>query len=841
MNPRRFHLFTFALTLLAVTAMTTVQAAPAQVQLAKNGQAALPIVVSPNATEEVGKAAASLAEYLGKISGAKFESRTGDTSKAIVVGLAKDFPELAQGVFDTSVDANAEQYLLRSSSSQLLILGVSDLAVREGVWDLLYRLGYRQFFPTETWEIVPSTADLKIAVDDLEKPDYIYRRIWPTYSTWQENKPRWAQWDARNRMGMSFKLNTGHAYGNIIHRNQEAFDAHPEYYALNDGKRRIAGQAKFCISNEGLRKLVVDFADKFFTENPDADCFSVDPSDGYNWCECAECAKIGTPSDQALLLANDVSQMLENKYPRKYVAMYAYNLHGAPPTKVRARPRVIITVATAFIKGGLTFDAIMEGWRDMGVLDFGVREYYSIIHWDKDLPRGPKASGLQPLADSIRKYHGMGAKYMSAESSENFGPAGLGYYIASRVMWDSSEADNVDALVDDFLTRAFEDAKPAMSEFYEVLHGKNQPRFSEHVIAKLFNALDKAAGQTKSPQVMGRINALTLYAHHLALYSTYLATPAKDGQRVEALGKVLQNSYRMRGTMLVHSLAQYRTGFRDGAAKVPAEYSWKLAEEKNPWKSSEPFTQAEYEKMRREGVANHKLRGFDDVAFGPNLVPATPLNLGKDPLATEALPRARGNQVYLTWLPRPRPIPLSVTSGQTYTNRGPCKIDLEIWDEDAAEFKLVQHEEIPQDRKAHTVVLKPTMAGLHRVVFNDRTSSTSSTWPKGLPVVVEASSEYTLFRIGRDSSYFYVPKGTKTVGLFVPDNNGSLHDADGKMVMDFEKDNGYVKASVEAGQDGKLWSLKNTAGRIQLLTVPPYLTHDPAGLMLPQEVVQADR
>lgn len=814
---------------------------PVNVQLARQGNASLPVVVSPNASEIVGQTAADLADYLGKISGATFERRTGSTDRAIVVGLASDFPELAKDVFDTSKNASKEQYLLRSTSNQLLILGVSDLAVREGVWDLLYRLGYRQFFPTATWEVIPSTPELSVTVNTLQQPDYVYRRIWPTYSTWKENKPLWEEWQTRNRMGMSFKLNTGHAYGNIIHRNQAVFDAHPEYYALNDGERHIAAQAKFCISNPGLRQLVVDFADKFFAENPDADCFSVDPSDGLNWCECDPCALIGTPSDQALMLANDVSELLEKKYPDKYVAMYAYNMHGPPPTKVRARERVIITVATAFIKGGMTFDSIMQGWRAMGVQRFGVREYYSIIHWDKDLPRGPKASGLVPLALSIRKFHGMGAVYMSAESSENFGPAGLGYYIASRVMWNGNEADQVESLVDDFLTRAFEDAKPGMKAFYEVLHGKNQPRFSEHVVAKLYNALDTAAHQATSPAVMARINALTLYVRYLELYRAYLDTPVKDNERLDALGKVIAHSYRMRGTMLVHSLAQYRTGFRDKAARIPPEYSWKLEEDKNPWKSSDPFTQAEYETMRTQGVAQNKLRGFDEVTYSSNLVPASPLKLSEAEATVDVLGRARGEQVYLTWLPQPRQIALSVTSGLTYTNRGPCKIDLEVWDEDDAEFKLVQHEEIPQDSKAYTVVLKPTAAGLHRVVFNDRVSSTTSTWPKGLPVVVEASSVYTRFGIGRDSSYFYVPKGTQVVGLYVPGNTGSLHDADGNEVMDFEKENGYVQVPVSPAQEGRLWSYRNVAGRMQLLTVPPYVTHDPAMLLLPQEVVEADR
>ena len=46
------------------------------------------------------------------------------------------------------------------------------------VWDFLHRLGYRQFFPGETWEVVPSAPDLGLAVDARERPSFHARRIW---------------------------------------------------------------------------------------------------------------------------------------------------------------------------------------------------------------------------------------------------------------------------------------------------------------------------------------------------------------------------------------------------------------------------------------------------------------------------------------------------------------------------------------------------------------------------------------------------------------------------------------------------------------------------------------
>ena len=56
-----------------------------------------------------------------------------------------------------------EDYLLRSHPGGLQVIGATDVAVEYAVWDLLHRLGHRQFFPGKTWEIVPPAGDLALA------------------------------------------------------------------------------------------------------------------------------------------------------------------------------------------------------------------------------------------------------------------------------------------------------------------------------------------------------------------------------------------------------------------------------------------------------------------------------------------------------------------------------------------------------------------------------------------------------------------------------------------------------------------------------------------------------
>ncbi|HVF09567.1 MAG TPA: DUF4838 domain-containing protein, partial [Abditibacteriaceae bacterium] len=471
-------------------------AQPAEARLADDGRALMPIMVGAAASERVKSAAATLAAYLGRISGAQFEVRQGDGKSGLAVGVATDFPALALAdKFKPQDITRREEYLLHSHATGVHLIGATEMAVEHAVWDLLYRLGYRQFFPGKNWEVVPTIKSLKIAVHAEEQPDWFVRRIWWTYGQWPENAAPNREWNSKNRATGGFDLNTGHAYGAIIAANKKEFDAHPEYFSLINGERKPGPQGKFCISNAGLRQLVTEHAIRHFEKNPGADSISVDPSDGGGWCECAECAKLGSVSNRVTILANQVAEAINAKFAKthgeKFVGFYAYNFHSPPPT-VRVHPNVIVSVATAFLKGGLSVDQIIEGWQKQGARMLGIREYFSIIHWDQDLPGRAKAANVRNLAASITNFHDKKARFMSAESSDNWGPNGLGYYVASRVLWDGKEAARVEAILDDFYTKAFGPAQAPLREYYGLFTGGKSPLLSDDLVGRMYRHVDAA-------------------------------------------------------------------------------------------------------------------------------------------------------------------------------------------------------------------------------------------------------------------------------------------------------------------------------------------------------------
>src|SRR5581483_103962 len=221
------------------------------VDLARDGKAVLPVVVGKDASPGVRGSAEDLARMLARLSGADFKVEVGDGTRGLVVGRPTDFTLPFTVAFGAG-PFEREDYLLKSSNSSLYLIGATDLAVSHAVWDLLGRFGYRQYFPGATWEIVPRTPVLRIAVDERCNPSFHTRRIWYDWGLWGYNNEPYRLWCVRNRMAQGFALNSGHSYEAIIAANRTDFDAHPEYFAVNHGERRTAGgDLKFCVSNPG--------------------------------------------------------------------------------------------------------------------------------------------------------------------------------------------------------------------------------------------------------------------------------------------------------------------------------------------------------------------------------------------------------------------------------------------------------------------------------------------------------------------------------------------------------------------------------------------------------------
>ena len=834
-------------TVLTVSMSTVSAQSKPRVTLSSDGQARMPVVVGKKATPEIRAAATELADYLGRISGAAFRveeaaatTAVADSQKGIVVGLASSFTNLPFEVDFETGTVNRDQYLLRTTDSGLYLLGTTPAAVQCAVWDFLHRQGYRLFFLTDTWEIVPDRPSLTVAINVMEQPDYVTRQA-PRGAPWSD-RGLWKRWQIRNRMNSSFSLNTGHAYGSIVRRNQKTFDEHPEYFALVGAVRPSGPNAKFCVSNTGLRQLVVDDAVRELKAQPERDSISMDPSDGGGWCECEACRAMGSASDRALTLANDVAAAINDlEIGKKYVGMYAYNDHSPPPD-IKAHPNVVISVATSFIRGGYSIEELVSGWQAQDAV-IGIRDYHDVFAWSHDLPRSARGGKIDYLTRTIPWFYEHGARFMNSENMDSWGANGLGYWLTPQLLWDVDNAARVDELIEDFLDKGFGTAKEPMRVFYELINRDHDSVCShQDVVARMYRSLDQAREltgdpRTGDPHVRARLDDLILYTRYLELYGEYRNADGKARQL--GFEQVWRHAYRMRDRMMLSTVALCdRDRFRDRSVQVPDDASL--------WQSSEPFDAAEIADLLAAGIAANQPTVLDFAAkkYSEDLIPATELNL-RHVAPGRYDERGRGRQQIYTWLPENRrQIELDVTGGliKHYRDRGHVKFWLHSPKE--ATLDPVDHDDtVPPDGKQRRIVLKSPYGGLHRLEWNDGSDMTRVVLPADLPLTIRSTLEDPMRLGGRWDLYFYVPRGTKFVGGYTDSTQGMMIDADNKVVFDFSTMDaaGYFSVPVPSEQSGTLWKFSNSRGSRMLMTVPPYLATSVEALLLPREVVESEK
>jgi len=793
--------------------------------IAQNGKAVLPVVISTTASPQTKELAQTLAGYLNKISGGTFVVQTGGGKSGLAVGTASDFPELPfKSTFDLTDPTVREDYILRSHGDGIYLIGATDLAVSHAVWDFLYRLGYRDFFPGKHWEVIPHQPTLQIAVDVREHPDFYSRRIWYGYGNWpgqKDLKTDKAAWNARNRMGQSLHINSGHAYQNIIRRNKAEFDKHPEY--LTNPK-----SSKFCVSNPGLQKLVIDWALQYFEENPDRDSVSLEPSDGGGWESdaCPDNKVYASISDRVVTLANMVAEAVNKKFPNKYVGIYAYSHHSNPPT-IKVNPHVAVGVATAFSAG---FDNIAPGWQKQGAV-IGVREYYDVSIWSKERPGGSSASDYKGISAAIKNQYKAGARFLSSESSDSWGLDGLGYYVAARTLWDASA--DAEAIADDFFEKAFGAAQKPMRDFYQRISKANKPLLSADLVGRMYRDIAAARQLTDDPAILNRLNDLALYTRYVDLVDKM-----NDQEGAE---QTLAFAYRSRHSHMVHSYALWRDT-RKWPIKATGDIAWKVPEGENPLKSSQPFTEQEIAQIISDGIVQNPLIPFETIGYDSNtLVPAAPLGL-QTPGKPGIYSFGRFPYHFYLWVDKaPATLSFSVSGGFVGTG---SDLTMQLTAMNDPNSKILANAEVPKDKQPHTVTMKTNFTGLHRIDVNPGKNGAHVSWPDGTPVVFASSLDERISLSHRINMYFYVPKNTKVVGGYAQ-GVGYVLDGSGKKVFEFTKDKfnsgGYFNIPVAPGQDGKLWEFTSSAGARYLMTVPPYLARSAEELMLPKDVVEADK
>jgi hypothetical protein len=497
------------------------------------------IVIPDDASPSEVHAAEEFGHFVKEVSGADLPIRKeadGPTDHMVLIGRSKLTERyLLEGVDEGVVEGaslNPEGFVIRRAGPHLLIVGGRPRGTLYGVYDFLEDdLGCRWY--TSKVSRIPKMD--RIEIGDLlrwESPAFEYRE--PFY--WDAFDGDWA---ARNKCNSAnARLEDRHGgkvtYSHFVHTfsqivGPDQFEAHPEYFALVNGKRQKGG-SQLCLTNPDVLRIAKETVRKWIEEAPDAAIYSVSQNDFYGYCECDACKKVadeeGSQSGPILRLVNAIADDIAKDHPDKLIDTLAYWYSDVPPKITKPRPNVRIRMCPIGACEAHPYDQCEKDARFVEILKGWAKLTDNLYIWHYNTNF---ANYLMPFPDfvelisSIRLYKQNGVVGIFAEG--NYSPGGGGSfdelkaYLLAKMFWDP----DVDAwaVIDDFLAGYYGDAAPMMREYIDLLHaqladGKNhfgiytKPQdatyLSPEVMAKaeqLFDEMEKAVAD--DPDILRRV------------------------------------------------------------------------------------------------------------------------------------------------------------------------------------------------------------------------------------------------------------------------------------------------------------------------------------------------
>ena len=392
------------------------------------------------------------------------------------------------------------------------------------VYAFLRSLGVRWYMPGELGEVVPQKKSIELpAVDKTVHPDFALR--YPSFMRFGVMPRENVLWQLRmgfNKGLDAIGLDIGHGMNRVMARD-ETKEAHPEYYALYNGKRDTVfrNTGRPCLSSEGLLQACIRYARKVF------DIYGVPqvstmPQDGYaNLCQCELCKGKDSPergakghmSDYVWSFENRVAQEVAKTHPDKKICCAAYGSYELAPTNIAMlSPNLLLTFCQArrdFYNPKIRqyYTDLRKAWMEKmpeKSRQFWVYEYY--LH-----TRPGSVYGYMPvfyphtIAEDMRSLKGpcLGefidmnweGKFMAVDH--------LNLYVTAQYWWDA--AQDIDALLDEYYELFYGPAKKEMKAFIEYSEANWMDlRKQPEKIDKMFDLLGKAQGKAPADSIYGR-------------------------------------------------------------------------------------------------------------------------------------------------------------------------------------------------------------------------------------------------------------------------------------------------------------------------------------------------
>ena len=835
----------------------------------KAGYATPRVVLLPGSGPAAEEAAQDLRRVLNLMGG----DRPGDTGAPaketyLVVGLASAWARLANdnGPVERLEKAPPESALLKSTPTRLLILGKDPNGVSHGVYTLLRDLGCRWYFIAEDWEVIPRHETISVRTDRVEGPVMRVRKINSGMGQGGVSRKLFENWQRRNRMGSAYgRTGIYHAYANYV--PESLFKEHPEYFAWvsPDGVRPGDKQNGLqpCTTRPEVVKLFTDGAlamlrKRVEKEPSDALLLSVSPNDNTgNMCRCDRCREVGSYSDCALLLANQVAEAIHDEFPSTLVGFMAYGRVSPPPSPGKtAHPNVIVSMATAYTWGTFAQE-MLEKWPAV-VRHLIIREYYCIGQWGGADPdyTGPK---IDDISQSIKWWNQHGLEGVEAEMNHSWASCGHRFWAAAELMWNP--ALSADGIKDDFYTNCWGAAAGPMRRYYE--RWESGQAASPRVVGLAFQDLAEATRLAATPEVLKRVNLMTLYLHqfHLLAQTTRMAEECRLMNLGEEETQQRLEKYCEEGNQLTYRWKDaYLLPIQPKVYQMPRLHS--------------RYTPAEVKDILDRDLAFYRetaapLVETGGVPFSMDLVPLrdtaahASAEQGEQPVAEQlgsasTLFRATAGEDVSMLLETP-PSKTPPEDGELSTStRSRGRVELWFLGKDGQEKTFIEFQIIRGDSQSIPFRFKIPDDGLY--MLNTRiprgTYGKVSIENRPFSIVADMKTRKdiaNLARIPRNDRgvkpaslyYFHVPPGTRHFAVQIS-RLKSARPMDLKLETisgDLIREENATKESewlvdVPPGKDGGVWRLwfnTDSFSRLGFDGIPPHVATHPGNLLIPRE------
>lgn len=407
--------------------------------LARRGTAKAIIVLAADPIPSEKTAAAELASYLEKITGARFEivadGQPRRPGPALFVGPTQVARRL--GLYPARM--GPEEWAVRASGNSVVLAGGRPRGTLYAVYHFLEdELGVRWWNAFE--ESVPRHRTLRVGDIELRgKPAFSQRDVFGADGR-AEFLVRNRVNGANTRIAWSFGGYEGFATPWFAHSFFRAvppetyFDAHPEYYSERDGAR-TAVESQLCLTNPELPALVAAKLEAYATAAeakasssgiPPPRLFDFSQNDWGGPCLCDTCQAVaGREASEAgplLGILNDISERLVRDHPDALLTTLAYTYTIAPPKDIKAGDGVVVRLSgygkRDFSRGisapeNAVFRQAIEGWsrvaRRLWIWD------YAVVFFDD--ARSLPMPSYRTYAEDFRFYrdHGVSGLFVQHE------------------------------------------------------------------------------------------------------------------------------------------------------------------------------------------------------------------------------------------------------------------------------------------------------------------------------------------------------------------------------------------------------------------------------------------